>query len=98
MSNTSYTITQNGSSNGNVIAQPFTIEIHSLLYITESNVEKLNIVSCTKNGSDEPCHNDDIDGSLNFELPGMGSSKNADLTATFETALTAAYGGNWSKN
>ncbi len=93
----SYTITQNGSSNGNVIAQPFIIEVQNLYYRGGDN-NRLDVVSCTKNGSDVACANDDISNSLSFDLPIMSASKNADLTATFETALTAAYGANWSKN
>ena len=90
----SYTITQNGTSNGNIISQPFTIEVHNMYYRSD----RLDVLSCTKNGSDVACVNDDIADALSFDLPAMSSSKNADLTATFETALTAAYGGNWSKN
>jgi len=93
-----YTITQNGVSNGNVIAQPFTIEVHNMYYRDSPDNSRLDILSCTKNGTGDACKNDDIADSLSFDLPAMGSSKNADLTATFETALTAAYGANWSKN
>lgn len=92
-----YTITQNGSSNGNVIAQPFTVEVTKLTYMEEPS-SNLVVYSCCKNQANEHCGNDDIAGVLVFDLPAMSSSKNADLTATFETALTAAYGGNWSKN
>jgi hypothetical protein len=105
-----YTVTQNGSSEGNVIAQPFGIEIHRMDYgsVTRAGVdddgnpieiteEGMSIVSCTKNGSDTPCDNDDIPQSKMYPLPAMGSSNNADLSA-FESDLTAAYGANWSKD
>ena len=93
-----YTITQNGLANGNVIAQPFTVEVTKMIYQDDDYKTQLVITSCCKNQADQHCGNDDIAEVLNFDLPAMGSSKNADLTATFEIALTTAYGGNWSKN
>lgn len=91
-----YTITQNGNSNGNVIAQPFIIEVHKIEYIDANGVSTTRISTCTKNGSDVPCHNDDIASSKDYDLQGMSSSKNADLAATLEVDLEAAYPGNWS--
>lgn len=93
----SYTITQNGSSNGNTIEQPFTIEIHKMDYIAvhQSGVNKLLIHTCTKNGSEHSCKNDDIENVVSVELPVMTSSKNSDLSA-FETILEDKYSGNWS--
>lgn len=90
-----YTITQNGSSNGNVIAQPFTIELHKICYVDKDGVSRMEVHSCTKNGSSEECANDDIASFKGYALPGMGSSKNADLSG-FEADLEAAYPGNWS--
>lgn len=93
-----YTITIDGSSSGNVIAQPFTVEVDKLTYMDNDTNSQLVVYSCCKNQAAEECANDDIAKVLSFDLPVMTASKNADLTATFETALTAAYGANWSKN
>jgi hypothetical protein len=93
MSKKTYTVTVNGSSNGNVIAQPFTIEVDAMNY--DSNT--LIIKTCTKNGSDDVCANDNIASELDFSLPSMSTSKNNDLSNTIEPLLDAAYGvGNWS--
>jgi hypothetical protein len=91
-----YTITQNGSSDGNVIASPFTIEVHQMTYFSEDNLEYVLIETCTKNGSDKLCANDDINVEQEYALPAMGASKNADLTATLEVTLQEKYPGNWS--
>lgn len=91
-----YTITQNGSSNGNIISQPFTIEVHSMIYRDSEDAQRLDISVCTKNGSDVPCNNDDIPNVTSYDLPIMSSSKNADLTATIEVLLEEKYPGKWS--
>jgi hypothetical protein len=91
-----YTITTDGISNGNVIAQPFTIKVEQMLY-TENQFQTALIVSlCTMNGSDCVCANDDIPSQNKFELPVMTSSKNSDLAATVEVLLQEVYPGNWS--
>lgn len=101
-----YTVTVNGASNGNVISQPFTIELHQLSYVSDGTLDAegnpityMAVSSCTKNGGGNDCANDDIANYNQFALPAMTSSKNADLAATdsFEDLLDAAYGvGNWS--
>jgi len=106
MPNKVYTITENGSSNGNVISQPFTIEVHQISYVSDGQldaegnpIEYMAVSACTKNGAGECCANDDISDYNHFEtLPGMGSSKNADLASAnnFESLLEAAYPGKWS--
>jgi hypothetical protein len=102
-----YTVTQNGLSNGNVIAQPFSIEVHAMMYRSEEVPDDegnpvvesdLTIVVCTKNGANNACDNDNIPNSNLYDLPLMSASKNSDLTATIEVDLTAAYGANWSKD
>lgn len=92
-----YTVTVNGTSNGNTIAQPFTIDIHKIGYQSEEGYEdNMMVSSCTKNASGDFCENDDIKSVETFELPSMASSKNLDLTP-FEGLLDVAYGvGNWS--
>ena len=61
-----YTITTDGISNGNVIAQPFTIKVEQMLY-TENQFQTALIVSlCTRNGSDCVCANDDIPSQSKF--------------------------------
>jgi hypothetical protein len=93
-----YTVTVDGTSKGLVIPQPFTIEIHQMSYVAgETENSYLAISSCTKTNSGEPCSNDDIADRIQADMPAMTSSKNADLTAEFESLLDAAYGsGNWS--
>ena len=96
MSLKTYTITQNGSSNGNVIAQPFTINVHKIEQIDANGLLATRVSVCTKNGSGDVCENDDIASSKNYDLQSMGSSKNNDLVNTLEVDLEAAYPGKWS--
>jgi hypothetical protein len=93
----SYTITQEGKSNGNAITQPFTIEVLKMNYYGVDNmgVEQLEIHSCTKNGFGIVCHNDDIEAVVVVPLPAMTSSKNSDLSE-FESLLQEKYPDNWS--
>lgn len=93
-----YTITIDGLSNGNVIAQPFSVEVTKMTYQNQGNNSQLVVYSCCKNKADEHCENDAIAKVISYELPVMTSSKNADLTTTFEVALTEAYGSNWTKD
>jgi hypothetical protein len=44
-----YTITTDGSSSGNVIAQPFTITVTSMNYIDENGISRLQIGTCCEN-------------------------------------------------
>jgi len=88
-----YTITQDGLSNGNVISQPFKIHVHNMNY---GNLGQLAVISCTENSSDKPCSNDDIRSTEYFDMPDMSSSKNNDLTNTFELLLEEKYPGKWS--
>jgi hypothetical protein len=91
-----YTITTDGSSNGNLIAQPFTIEVVGMNYIDENGISKLIVSTCCENQSGNHCVNDDVAAVLNYELPVMSSSKNADLAATLEVLLEQVYPGAWS--
>jgi len=91
-----YTITQNGSSNGNAIAQPFTIEVHMMIYRDNEAGSRLDISVCTKNGGDDPCDNDDIPNVTSYDLPAMSTSKNNDLSNTLEVLLEEKYPGKWS--
>jgi hypothetical protein len=91
-----YTITTDGMSNGNVIAQPFTIKVEQMIYADNEYASKLIVSLCTMNGSDCVCANDDIPSQNKFELPVMTSSKNSDLAATVEVLLQEVYPGNWS--
>ena len=86
-----YTVTTNGSSNGNVIAQPFKVKIHAMQY-----GEVLTIGACTCNANDVECDNDDIQKTEKYDLPVLSSSKNADLSNTIEVLLEEKYPGNWS--
>lgn len=94
MAHATYTITVNGNSNGNVIVQPFTIEVLRMEY----NEDALVVDSQTINGSGNNCENDDILNRKGYAFPAMTSSKNTDLANSIEADLTAAYGANWSKN
>ena len=100
-----YTITTNGDSKGNVIQQPFTIEVHNMQYRDSGGGDTgLFLLVCTMNGSGQTCANSDLEGqgygddgtTKTYALPAMDSSKIADLVATIEVDLTNAYGGNWS--
>lgn len=92
-----YTVTTNGDSDGNVIVQPFTIEILNMQYSSEGPEDKLIVTTCTRNGSGNVCENSDIPHYNEFALPGMTSSKNTDLSNSIEGLLDTAYGnGNWS--
>jgi hypothetical protein len=92
-----YTITQEGKSNGNTISNPFTIEIHKMDYVSAHNseVNQLVVHTCTKNGSNHNCSNDDIESVFVTNLPAMTSSKNSDLS-DFETMLQEKYPNNWA--
>lgn len=94
MAHATYTVTQNGKSNGNDIDQPFTIEVVGINF----REDKLVIDTRTKNGAGDVCDNDDIVSRITYSLPAMTSSKNTDLVNTLEVDLTTAYGANWSKN
>ena len=96
MSLKTYTITQNGSSNGNVIAQPFTIEVCKIEQINVNGVEATRVSTCTKNGNGDICDNDDIPAYKDYDLQPMTSSKNNDLVNTLEADLNSAYPGSWS--
>lgn len=93
----SYTITQDGKSKGNTISQPFTIEVHKMDYISahQSGINKLVVHTCTINGGNHSCSNDDIESVFVTDLPVMSSSKNSDLS-DFETVLQEKYPNNWS--
>jgi hypothetical protein len=86
-----YTITVDGLSNGNVIAQPFKVKIHAMQYGT-----KLTLGTCTCNSEDVECINDDIENTPIFDFPVITTSKQADLAATIEVLLEEKYPGNWS--
>jgi len=90
-----YTITTDGTSNGNAIAQPFTIEVTQMIYNDNQFAQSLTVGVITKNGSDVGCHNDAISNSNTFDLPAMSSSKDSDLSG-FEALLEEKYPGNWS--
>jgi hypothetical protein len=91
-----YTITTDGSSSGNVIAQPFTITVTSMNYIDENGISRLQIGTCCENSLGNHCVNDDVAPVLNYDLPSMSASKNADLAATLEVLLQEVYPDNWS--
>jgi hypothetical protein len=93
-----YTITENGSSKGNIISQPFKIMVHAMNYSSNENeaAGKLTLGICTLNSIDFTCENDDIKNVETFALPGMGSSKTADLANSIEVLLEEKYPGNWS--
>ena len=88
-------MTENGNDNGNIIAQPFTIEVVQVSHISEGETEMTQVRVCTKNAVGM-CGNDAIPDTNNYELQGMASSTNAVLAATIEADLEAAYPGNWS--
>ena len=92
-----YSVTVNGSSNGNVIAQPFTIVIHKIEYTDQVDINQSMVVSsCTKNATGDMCDNDNVKSTEVFDLPAMTSSNNANMSA-FEALLDTVYGvGNWS--
>ena len=90
-----YTITTNGDDNGNVIAQPFTIEVAEVSHLSEGETSRTQIRVCTKNAAGI-CSNDAIPDVNNYDLQGTSLSTNAVLTSTFEVDLEAAYPGSWS--
>jgi hypothetical protein len=94
-----YTITTDGSSNGNAIAAPFKIMVNNINNSKTGNPasDKMVISVCTCNAEGIPCQNDVFPtGIVNYELQSMASSDNAKLAATIETDLEAAYPGAWS--
>ena len=95
-----YTVTVDGNDNRNVIAQPFTIEVHQVGSVSEGSGETLSeftqVRVCTKNAVGM-CNNSDIPDSNNYELQTASKSRTAMLTATIEVDLDAVYGsGNWN--
>ena len=92
-----YSVTVNGSSNGNVIAQPFTISVHKIGYQSEEGFDgNMSVTSCTKNATGDMCDNDNVKPTEILALPSMASSNNANMS-TFESLLNTVYGvGNWS--
>ena len=86
-----YTITQNGSSNGNIISAPFKVKVHTIQYS-----KKITLGICTCNSQGIDCDNDDLEIIQEFDLPSMSSSKNVDLATTIEVLLEEKYPGNWS--
>ena len=97
MSLKTYTITKNGISNGNIISQPFTIEVHEIrdLSTEDNSITIVNV--CTKNGSENACSNDEIKDFNHYELQGISKTNSKKLIDTFEIELTNVYGSNWSK-
>lgn len=95
MSLKTYTITVDGDDNGNVIAQPFTIDVHQIASLDEGESSFTQVRVCTKNAIGM-CQNSDIPDSNNYALQSMASSSNAVLAATIEVDLEAAYPGAWS--
>ena len=99
-----YTVTVDGSSQGNAIKAPFDIEIIQMAYVDETDpytgeiFSKLIISPCTRNSAGEMCKNDDIPDRSEYDLPVMTSSKNTDLSNSIEQTFNTVYGaGNWSK-
>ncbi len=104
MSLKTYTITATGqTSNGNVIAKPFSLEVHEVHYVKSDNVDLLTIHVCAKNGSGNNCPWDQLEGrgfnsgTKNYSpTPAMSSSKNSDFSATLEADLEAIVPGEWT--
>ena len=94
-----YTITVDGDDNGNIIAQPFTIEVIQTMSYSETVNEELTeftkVQVCTKNGTGM-CGNTDIPDSNTYDLQTASKSRTAVLAATIEVDLEAAYPGAWS--
>ena len=92
----SYTITTNGDDNGNVIAQPFTIEILSIQHYNDEGGEGTIVTTCTKNASGV-CGNSQIETREPFDRQANNLTTDQALTATIEAKLDTVYGnGNWS--
>lgn len=91
-----YEITQEGKSNGNIIASPFKIKIITMRYETIASFNNLILTISTCSEFSDNLPNDDIPVNLIFDLPEIGSSKNNDLQETFEIILEEKYSGNWS--
>lgn len=91
-----YEITQEGKSNGNVIAPPFKIRVESLDYETRLPIPMLILRTSTHSQFSDNLPNDDVANALKFDLPEMSSSKNKDLQETIELLLEEKYPGNWS--
>ena len=91
-----YEITQEGKSNGNVIAPPFKIMVTSLDYETRLPLPMLILKTSTHSQFSNNLPNDDVANSLKFDLPDMASSKNKDLQETIEILLQEKYPGNWA--
>ena len=95
MSLKTYTITMDGNDNGNVITQPFTIEVAQISSLSEGESSLTQVRVCTKNANGQ-CGNSDIADTKNYALQSMSSSANAVLSNTIEADLEAAYPGKWS--
>ena len=95
MSLKTYTITVDGDDNGNVIAAPFTIDVHQVLSIDEGETSLTQVRVCTKNAT-MMCGNSDIPDLNNYELVADTLTRIAVLAATIEVDLEAAYPGAWS--
>lgn len=101
-----YTITQNGISNGLSIPQPFTIEVSELNYYDKDGEAHLGLSVCTKNQAGDICENDDLEGlsapfsgqMKTYPIPVYTSSKHSDLSNSLEVDLELAYPGKWSRN
>lgn len=91
-----YEITQDGLSNGNAIVQPFQVKVHAMNYNSIPGFSKLKVGTCTCKVDGQNFVNDDISNVLEFDLPAITTSKNADLVATIEVLLEEKYPGNWA--
>lgn len=105
MSLKTYTITATGqTSNGNALAQPFTVEVHQVTPAKDSeNTDLFSVVICAINSSGDACVWDQLEaegftsGTKNYEgAPSMSSSNNANLANTLEVDLEAAAPSKWS--
>jgi hypothetical protein len=97
MSLKTYTINVDGKSGGNTISSPFTIDVVKMNYTKQDDLDSLEIQACTCNGDGDECINDDIPMVGTYDGQIITSSKQNDLSNTFENTLNEKYGpGNWS--
>ena len=105
MSLKTYTITATGqTSNGNALAQPFTVEVHQITIAEDGGItDVFNVNVCAINGSGNACVWDQLEaegysnGLKSYEgAPGMTSSNNANLASTLEVDLEAVAPSKWS--
>jgi hypothetical protein len=72
------------------------VKVHDVNYTSNPGFSKMKIGTCTCKDDSKYFINDDIPNVLEFDLPVITTSKNADLVSTLEVLLEEKYPGNWT--